>query len=107
MEKNKTIFIVIFVMIILTIAVPTIMQINENHQNRLMKVETLAIKENALKCYLKKDCLNNKIYLKELIEKKYLQRGINPKTDEYFKDDVYVLIKDDIPNLYIDNKLFE
>lgn len=107
MEKSKKIFYITLLMIVLIITIPTIIRINEVHQERLMRVETLKIKEGAFKCYLKKDCLDKKIYLTELIEKKYLIRGIDPRTDEYFNDDIYVLINNDKPSLYLDNKLFE
>ncbi len=107
METNKKISILLTIVIILLIIVPTMIKVNNNHLAKLLKVETLKIKESAFTCYLKKDCKNNQIFITELIEKKYLIRGIDPRTDEYFSDNVYVLINNSQPFLYIDNKMIE
>lgn len=102
MVSNKIIFYLTIVAIIVIITIPTIAKVNNVHLERLFKVETLKIKEKAMDCYLKNEC-KEKITLKELIDKNYLTRGIDPRTDEYFKDDVYVTIKDYKPILFIDN----
>lgn len=103
MISNKTIFYLSLIAIILIIAIPTVSRINETHIARLLEVETLKIKEKALECFVKNECKETKITLKELIEKNYLSRGIDPRTNEYFKDNVYVVIKDHQATLFIDN----
>lgn len=101
MVSNKVIFYLALIAIIVLIAVPTISKINQTHTERLLKVEVLYMKEKAMACYLKNEC-KEKVTLKELVEKKYLTRGIDPRTNEYFKDDVYVVIKDHQTSLFID-----
>ncbi len=102
MVSNKVIFYLSLIVIVALIAIPTINKINETHTERLFIVETNQIKEKAMDCYLKNEC-KEKTTLKELIDKNYLVRGIDPRTDEYFKDDVYVIIKDHKAILFIDN----
>ncbi len=107
MVQNKIIFYITLVAVGLIIGIPTVKKIQQKHLERLMTVEVLNIKEKAMHCYLKNECQNDKIFLKDLIDKKYLIRGIDPRTDEYFKDDVYVKIINHNSDLYIDNKLIE
>ncbi len=104
MVSNKFIFYLSLIAILLIIAIPTISKINEKHIERLFIVETSKISEKALLCYMENKCTDSKISLKELIEKEYLVRGIDPRTNEYFKDDVYVIITDHKPTLFIDGQ---
>lgn len=107
MVQNKVIFYLTLVGIVLIISIPTIEKIQEKHLERLMKVEVLQIKEQAMNCYLNNECKAERINLKELIDKNYLIRGIDPRTNEYFKDDDYVTINDNKAELHIDNELIE
>lgn len=102
MVSNRTIFIFTLIAIVLVIAIPTIARINNIHTERMLKVEVLKIKEKALLCKVKEDCKENKITLKYLIDNKYLNRGIDPRNNEYFKDDVYVQIINGKAKLFID-----
>ncbi len=102
MISNRTIFLITLLAIVMIITVPTIIRINDTHTERLLKVETLKIKEKALLCEVKGECKEEKITLKYLIDNKYLTRGIDPRTKEYFKDDVYVILKDGKATLFID-----
>jgi len=105
MIPNKTIFFLTLIAILLIIAIPTINTVNQIHVERLLKVESLKIKERALNCFMENECKEENITLKELIEKNYITRGIDPRTDEYFKDDVYVIIENQEAALFIDGLL--
>ena len=87
MNNNKIILIIAFVALIIIITVPTILTVEDRHNKALLKTMDNKIIESAKKCLNDNKCDDeDNITLKELYEKKYLTKVINPVTNEYVKD---------------------
>lgn len=95
MEKSKIINWLLLFAIAILITVPTIIKVESKRTENEYLVVSNDIIEKANRCYYDKKCLENKITLKELIEYKYIEKIVNPKTEEYFSDESYVLIASD------------
>mgnify|MGYP000117505429 FL=1 len=95
MNTNKVTFIASITVITLLLVVPTIYKVSKNHNDNLTKVAEDKIIASAKKCYYEGKCSDNKIYLKELYDKKYLDKISNPITKEYYNENSYIEIKND------------
>lgn len=101
-KTTKTIIISTILVIIILIAITTSYQINLKHKQKLFSSMQNKIIDQALKCHNEDNCQENKILLKELYEKKYLETIINPLNDEYLNENSYIEILDlDKGNLVI------
>lgn len=92
MNYNKIIIIVSIILIVVILTFETHNQINNNHYKRLYDVEVAKIKEVALDCYRKNICENKLITLEKLYKEKLLEYVINPKINDYFNEESYVII---------------
>ncbi len=62
----------------------------KNHNDKLILVKEKYIVESAIKCINEEKCNSDKVTLKELEEKKYIEKLVNPVTKEYYNIDSFV-----------------
>ncbi len=94
MNNNKIMITIACVTIVLVILVPSIILVNTRHTEKLYNSTILKITEAGKKCVNEDKCLSKKIFLKELYDKKYLEKLVNPKTKQYFDENSYVIKKE-------------
>lgn len=94
MTTNRITIIGSIIAIIMIISIPTIYKVVKNHHNNLISVVEDKVIEAAKKCYFEEKCIDNKIYLKDLYNLKYLEKVSNPITKEYYNENSYVLRED-------------
>ena len=97
MEKIKLSHIIYFIagISILLITVSAY-KAEKNHEEKLYHVLNSKIKESALECYLKKECVD-KITLEELYQKKYLKELFDPVTKEKLDNNMCIeYIKEEV-----------
>lgn len=94
MTKNKIIFYLTLIAILLIIALPTTYKVIKKHQDRLLKITIKQIEETAKDCYYNSSCIENEITLKELYEKTDLPRMSNPITKMVYSESSYVSVND-------------
>ncbi len=87
--KCKYLLIYVFA-IILAVSIPTIIKINNNHYEKLYKVIENEIIYSATLCIRDNICKENKITLKTLYDNKYMEKQVDPKTQEYYNEQYYV-----------------
>lgn len=90
MNRNKFIINVTVIGIVLIILIPTIYTIIKKHNDRMLRVTYNRIEEAAEKCAKEEKCGDEKITLKELYDKNYLEKESNPITKEYYNENSYV-----------------
>ncbi len=95
MNRNKIIINITIVGLVLIILIPTTYLIVKKHNDKLRDVVYKRIIEAAEKCHLKEECEGNKTTLKELYDKKYLEKESNPITKEYYNEESYVQLDKD------------
>ena len=97
MKNNNPVIIISITTLILIILIPTLLKVSYNHKQKIYDSEIAKIKEKATICILEKKCVNEKIYLKDLVEYGYIKKRIvNPLTNEYFNEDESYLIKKEV-----------
>lgn len=101
MNKKKIPLYVTIGICVIAIIVGTIIKINDNHLNDLYKVTINQITYKARKCYLDEVCKEEKTTLSFLVNNGYIEKTVNPKTNEYFKDDCYVTYIDGKTEFYL------
>ncbi len=89
--KNKTIILITILTVVISICIATSWKVNKRHLQREVEVVEKRIIEGAIDCYNKNDCTGNKITLKNLINKGYAKKEINPKTKTYYDLNSYVI----------------
>ena len=94
MNSNKIIIIIALITIALVISIPSVYQVQNRHEEKQYNSVVLKITESAKKCVDEDKCHSSKIFLKDLYDKKYLEKTINPKTKEYFDENSYVIKKE-------------
>ena len=94
MNTNKIIIMGSIIAIILIIGIPTTYKVVKNHQSNLLRSVEAKIINAAKKCYFEEKCTNDKIYLKELYDLKYLDKMSNPITKEFYNEDSFIEVKD-------------
>jgi hypothetical protein len=95
--KNKDIFCLALIIIILMIIGGTILKVNKNHENNLMLVSEKKITEAAEKCYKEGKCTDNsKITLQSLYANGYLAKEANPVTKEVYNSESYVTFTNNV-----------
>ncbi len=99
---NKIIIIITAGIIILLIVIPTIININKIHNDRLLIVMEKRVVESAIKCIKEGNCTSDKILLEELYEKNYLDKETNPVTREYLNVASFI---EKVDNEYIFNEI--
>ncbi len=87
---NKIIIIITGCLIVLLILIPTIIKINESHNESLMLVSEKKITEAAELCYKESVCTEESVTLKFLYQNNYLEKEANPVTKVYYDDASYV-----------------
>lgn len=95
MNTNKITVIGSIAIIILIISIPTVYKVIKTHNEILIEVVEEKIISAAKKCYFEEKCLNDKIYLKDLYELKYLEKVNNPITKEYYNENSYIIKEND------------
>lgn len=95
MNKNKVIFYVTIVIILLLIAIPSIVKTINTHNDRLVEATTKKIVDAAKNCYYTESCVNDTITLQELYEKTELKDLVNPITKKKYNLESYVDVKTD------------
>ena len=92
MEKKKlnNLSIILIVIIILLIVIPSVKSILDNHYNSLYLVINKKVIEAAEKCHNEGKCDNNKITLKELLDKEYIEKIYDPISKELINLDSYI-----------------
>lgn len=94
MNNNKVVIYIAICTFLLIIIIPSILTVNKKHKDNLYKSITLKIEESAKKCVVDEKCKDQKIFLKELYDNKYLSKQVNPYTNKYINEDSYVEKKD-------------
>ena len=94
MNSNKIMIYITIATIILVISIPSVVLVNKRHIEKTYNSVVLKIKEKAKKCVDEDKCQSEKIFLKDLYDKKYLEKMLNPKTKEYFNENSYVIKKE-------------
>lgn len=94
-NKFKKIILVIFLLLLIILIAFTVYKLNERHKYKLYDVLYSEIKYSAKQCYLKKECKSSTITLKDLYEKKYLDRLYDPISKEELNDNIKIIIKND------------
>lgn len=90
MNTNKSTIVFTCISIILIISIPTIYKVVKKHNNNLYKVTENKIIEAAKRCFYEEKCLDEKIYLRDLYNLKFLEQVNNPITKEYYNENSYV-----------------
>ena len=86
----KKITISLICLIILLIGGFTTYKVIKKHNDNLMLVSEKRITEAASRCFNEDKCEGNKVTLKELYNKKYLEQEINPLTKEIYNENSYI-----------------
>jgi len=95
MSKNKTVLLLTIIASLLIITLPTILQIYQNHNNRLLQVATKKILESAESCFYDDVCQGNEITIGDLRDNGYLESDVvNPKTKKYFAEDTLLIYEE-------------
>lgn len=89
---DKIILLTAMLVFILIITSATIIKIKTNEINREYDYLVSSFVHYAVVCKEEKKCLNENVTLKELYDNDYIDKKINPKTDEYFNENSYVNI---------------
>ena len=91
---TKLIFYLTVIFTILMLLIPTAYKVINTNYTNLYHVTNSLIIEAAYKCYYADDCPDNKIELKTLYAKGYLEKDIiNPVTKAIYSDKSYVILK--------------
>jgi hypothetical protein len=93
MNNNKIVIFISVIAFALIITIPTLININTKHKDNIYKSITLKIEESAKKCVIEEKCKGDKIFIKELYDKKYLEKQINPYNKKYINENSYVTKK--------------
>ncbi len=94
-QMNKIMFYSFVTISILIILIPTIININNIHDEKLVLVTEKRIIESAIKCQKEDLCTDEKITLKQLYEFNLLEKEADPITKMYYSEDSYVIKKED------------
>jgi len=89
---NRVLTIVTIAILIMAIAIPAVITVRNRHNERLLYATTMKIREKALLCFHREECLETKITLRQLYDLGYLEEIAHPITKEYYSEDSYVLI---------------
>ena len=95
MSKNFYLTLISLSILLAIIVIPSIIKVNNRHNEKLIRVVESKIKQKALDCFYEEDC-SEEITLKELYDKKYLEKMANPISKEYYNNKSYVLIQENI-----------
>ncbi len=68
----------------------TFYKIAKRHNERIVTVTEKRILEQAEECVWEDNCKENRITLKELMEKGYLGKEVNPITKMYYDENSYI-----------------
>lgn len=93
MNRNKIILYIAIIALALAIAIPTFCNISNQRQEKLYKSMTLKVIEASKKCVNDKKCNSNKIFVKDLIDNKYISNIINPHTNKNLDENSFVRIQ--------------
>lgn len=94
MNRNKIILYIAIIAVFLAVVIPTVYNINVQKQERLYHSMELRVIEASKKCLNAKKCKGKKVFIKQLIDNKYLKDIINPHTNKKIDENSYVRIKD-------------
>lgn len=94
MNKNILIIALTIVGIIIIITLATLLKIKENRISSKYDFIIDNFIYFSKKCVEEEKCTDNVVTLKELYKNKYIEKEINPKTNEYFNDKSYIKILD-------------
>lgn len=95
MNKRLISILITFIGLIIIIVICTIVEIVDEKKNEKYDIVVNDITNASKECVKDKKCNEGKITLKELYDKKYLEKQTNPKTDKYFNKNSYI----DYPDL--------
>lgn len=90
MNKRKISILMCIIGLIIIIVVAVVVELNKEQKLKEYEFAIKTIENAANDCVSDKKCNSGKITLKELYDKKYLKRQINPNTNEYFNEQSYV-----------------
>ncbi len=93
MNKDKIVVYVAIILLIVIISIPTIIKINNKHNQRLSNVVINEIITAAKNCFYSESCVENEITLEELYEKTNLEKVVNPITKKEYNKASYVDVK--------------
>ncbi len=90
MEKKKTNLMIIFVafFIVILFILAAYKNMNSHYEKELLVVNN-KILESAKNCYLEKKC-EGEITLKDLYDKKYIEKQIDPRTKTDYNENVCI-----------------
>lgn len=90
-NNNKIIITITIVALFLIITIPTLLKVYDRHNLALKKTMDNKIVEATKKCLNEEKCdEEDKVTLKELYQKKYLKKIINPKTNKEVNSSTYI-----------------
>ncbi len=95
MNRNKIVLCLTLIAICLLTFIPTLSEVLHTRQERMWKVATKQILEQAENCYYDGVCKDKEITLQTLQEKGYYDSLIvNPKTKTYFDLSLVIVYED-------------
>ena len=77
--------------LLLILGIPTMLKLKEEQDKNIELVITNKIKDSANRCWNTDNCINNKVYIKELYNMGFLKQIVNPKTKEYISEESYAI----------------
>ena len=89
-KRNKFLIAFIGSIILIIIVIATIVKVYTNHIDHLYYVVESKIIESTKKCYLEEVCTGEEVTLKDLIEKDYIDKQIDPKSKEYIDENIKI-----------------
>ncbi|MBE6148857.1 MAG: hypothetical protein E7167_05175 [Firmicutes bacterium] len=95
MNTNKIVIYITIIAIIIIVGCPTFYKVIKENHRKLYVVTNKLVIEAAQRCYYEKQCESNKITLKELYEKKFLEENIiDPVTKIVYDENSYIEINE-------------
>ena len=94
MNNNKTVIIISVITLAIVICLPSSILVVNSHKEKLYNSLVLKITEAAKKCVVEEKCQNEKVFLKELYDNKYISKLVNPISKKYISEDAYVIKKE-------------
>lgn len=91
-KKSKIISYILILVIIAIVGIATMKKVYDEHEEKLLRVVTQKIEEAAENCYKRGDC-SEKVTLKFLVEKNYLDQPVHPISKEFVDENLVITCK--------------
>lgn len=91
MNKRKIAILLTLSCIFILIMIGTIIELNNIEKEKQYNYVVKQIESATIKCVRDKKCEMGKITMKKLIDEKYIEEQINPKTNEKINEKSYMI----------------